>query len=171
MAKRKNVTADCQSENTPNTDANIETSAGEQNTPATPPEKPYAARAKKALEQARGRLSGAERSFVVSFDSFDSAALLRVAEYAKALSKERSVRSSLSTKFNDGAQVRIIGGEPRHIGMIGKIMEARRIRALVEVPGETREIYALLSDLELYEQDELEQAESEESLDSTGTDD
>lgn len=51
-------------------------------------------------------------------------------------------------KFVNGQGVRIVGGDPRYIGQVGTIDQARNIRCFVNVPGVKKPVYVFTSDIE-----------------------
>lgn len=51
-------------------------------------------------------------------------------------------------KFVNGQSVRFIGGDPRYIGQVGTIDQARNIRCFVNVPGVKKPVYVFTSDIE-----------------------
>ena len=60
----------------------------------------------------------------------------------------KSTEKSLASKINAGDAVRIVGGDPRFLGMHGTIVESRRIRCFVNVPGCKKPVYCFTSDVE-----------------------
>lgn len=51
-------------------------------------------------------------------------------------------------KFVNGQSVRFVGGDPRYIGQVGTIDQARNIRCFVNVPGVKKPVYVFTSDIE-----------------------
>jgi len=51
-------------------------------------------------------------------------------------------------KFTNGQQVRFTGGDPRYIGQVGTIDQARNIRCFVNVTGVKKPVYVFTSDIE-----------------------
>jgi hypothetical protein len=84
-----------------------------------------------------------------------TAIALHLQHHNRIKSTQRSVGSAISV----GSSVKIIGGDPRFHGMSGTVIEARRIRCFVDVPGFKKPVYCFISDVEPLAQ-----------LDATGTD-
>lgn len=51
-------------------------------------------------------------------------------------------------KFTNGQRVRFTGGDPRYIGQVGTIDQARNIRCFVNVTGAKKPVYVFTSDIE-----------------------
>lgn len=51
-------------------------------------------------------------------------------------------------KFVNGQRVRFTGGDPRYIGQVGTIDQARNIRCFVNVTGAKKPVYVFTSDIE-----------------------
>lgn len=65
--------------------------------------------------------------------------------------RAQATERALSQKIAAGDTVRITGGEPRFIGMVGTVSKAQRIRCYVEVEGVKRPVYLFTSDVQLVE--------------------
>jgi len=92
--------------------------------------------------------------------NFSAGQLTALALHLQHFNRVKATECALSQKVEAGSQVRIIGGDPKFIGMTGAISKAQRIRCYVSVPGVKREVYCFTSHVELVAS----------SLASTGTD-
>jgi len=92
--------------------------------------------------------------------NFSSGQLTALALHLQHFNRVKATERALSQKVEVGSRVRIIGGDPKFIGMTGTVSKAQRIRCYVSVPGVKREVYCFTSDVELVAS----------SLASTGTD-
>jgi len=55
---------------------------------------------------------------------------------------------AIGSKLEEGTPVRIVGGDPRFIGMTGTVVKAQRIRCYVEVAGAKKPVYCFTSEVE-----------------------
>lgn len=81
------------------------------------------------------------------------AELSNVEMTALALHMQHHVRVAATSaahgrKFTNGQKVRITGGDPRFIGQVGIIDQARNIRCFVNVEGAKKPVYVFTSDIE-----------------------
>jgi ATPase subunit of ABC transporter with duplicated ATPase domains len=76
-----------------------------------------------------------------------AALALHLQHYNRAAATMRAA----TAKLENGDEVRIVGGDPRFIGMRGKVDRAQRIRCYVEVPGVRKPVYLFTSDVERVE--------------------
>lgn len=67
--------------------------------------------------------------------------------------REQATQRALTTQVAVGDTVRIVSGEARYIGLVGKVSKAQRIRCYVdvEVNGSTKQVYLFTSDVERQE--------------------
>lgn len=116
------------------------------------------------LEKAAAKLptlsAEAEKEFnfaVANLTGADIAALaLHLQHHNRAAATERA----LNVKIEAGMRVRIVGGDPRHIGKVGTVDRAQRIRCYVTLDGSDKELYCFTADCE----------EITEEVAATGTD-
>ena len=109
----------------------------------------------KKVEAAAARLprlnSDAELSFneLIANHSAEqlSALALHLQHHNRVAATQRSV--TVSDNLHIGNTVRIIGGDPRYIGMTGTVDTVRRIRCFVNVPGVRKPVYCFVADVEL----------------------
>lgn len=99
-----------------------------------------------------------------------------LALHLQHFNRVKATERALNTKIEAGMTVRIVGGDPRYVGMVGTIEKAQRIRCYVEVDGLAKSVYCFTSDVELCEEetetvdeDVEREAIQEESQESTGT--
>lgn len=104
--------------------------------------------------------------------SFDLSTLaLHLQHYNRV---EATLRAA-TQKVENGSIVRIVGGDPRYVGMIGEVVEARKIRCFVDVEEVNKPIYLFTSDVEVLDKVALPvatpEAETDEAVeqDATGT--
>ncbi|MFA6510129.1 MAG: hypothetical protein WCV62_06750 [Candidatus Peribacteraceae bacterium] len=88
-----------------------------------------------------------------------------LAAHLQHFNRVKATERALAVKLEVGQAVRVIGGDPRYIGCIGKVTGAQRIRCYVTVldgAGEAKDLYLFTS--------QVEAAEIPVELESTGTD-
>lgn len=80
-------------------------------------------------------------------------------------------RATAGVELKVGQVVRIIGGDPKYIGLTGSIETLRRIRCFVTVPGVNKPVYVFTSEVEPVTDagEEFPSTESEVEMVSTGT--
>ena len=61
----------------------------------------------------------------------------------------RTIRATQTSQLPMGATVRITGGEPKYIGMVGTVVHSQKLRAKVEVPGIAKPVYIYTGEAEL----------------------
>ena len=52
-----------------------------------------------------------------------------------------TIRATATPRLELGATVRITGGDPRFIGMVGEVVHSHKLRAKVQVPGRDKVVY------------------------------
>jgi hypothetical protein len=75
-----------------------------------------------------------------------TAIALHLQHHNRVAATQRSV--TVSDNLEIGNTVRIIGGDPRYIGMTGTVDTVRRIRCFVNVPGVRKPVYCFIADVE-----------------------
>lgn len=94
-----------------------------------------------------------------NLNSFDLSTLaLHLQHYNRV---EATLRAA-TQKVENGSIVRIIGGDPRYVGMIGEVVEARKIRCFVDVEEVNKPIYLFTSDVEVLDKVTLPVASTED---------
>ena len=83
--------------------------------------------------------------------NFSAEQLTALALHIQHFNRVKATERALNQRVVQGTQVRIIGGDPKFIGMTGSVTKAQRIRCYVTVPGVKREVYCFTSDIEVLE--------------------
>jgi hypothetical protein len=107
----------------------------------------------KKIERAASRLPALREPAQILFTDITtnlpaeqvSAIALHLQHFNRLKSTERAVSQE---PISVGAQVRIVGGEPKYIGAVGTVSAVRRIRCFVEVEGSKKPVYLFTSDVE-----------------------
>jgi hypothetical protein len=81
--------------------------------------------------------------------NFSAEQLTALALHIQHFNRVKATERALNQRVVQGTQVRIIGGDPKFIGMTGSVTKAQRIRCYVTVPGVKREVYCFTSDIEV----------------------
>jgi hypothetical protein len=74
-----------------------------------------------------------------------------LALHIQHFNRVKATERALDQRVVQGTPVRIIGGDPKFMGMTGTVTKAQRIRCYVTVPGAKREVYLFTSDVEVLE--------------------
>ena len=77
--------------------------------------------------------------------------LTALALHIQHFNRVKATERALDQRVVQGTPVRIIGGDPKFMGMTGTVTKAQRIRCYVTVPGVKREVYLFTSDVEVLE--------------------
>lgn len=64
----------------------------------------------------------------------------------------RTMRAAATDQLPLGATVRITGGEPKYIGLVGKVVHSQKLRVKVEVPLVAKPVYLYTGEAELVQQ-------------------
>lgn len=62
----------------------------------------------------------------------------------------RTLRATQTSQLPMGATVRITGGEPKYIGMVGTVVHSQKLRAKVAVDGITKPVYIYTGEAEVF---------------------
>jgi hypothetical protein len=62
----------------------------------------------------------------------------------------QTIRACQSAQLPMGATVRITGGDPKFVGMVGEVVHTQKLRAKVAVPGITKPVYIYTGEAELF---------------------
>ena len=118
----------------------------------------------KKVERAASKLPGLNEQMTLLFNeattNFSAEQLTALALHLQHFNRVKATERALNQRAELGQKVRIIGGDPKFIGMMGTVSLARRIRCFVDVPGFKKPVYCFTSDVELVE----------ETSQATGTD-
>jgi transcription antitermination factor NusG len=109
----------------------------------------------KKVERAAAKLpplnDSAQLLFSEAVGNFSADQLTAIALHLQHHNRVMATQRAVSTKLEVGMQVRIIGGDPKFVGLTGTVDEVRRIRCYVSVPGQKNRIYSFTSDVEVVE--------------------
>jgi len=118
----------------------------------------------KKVERAASKLPRLNEQMTLLFNeattNFNAEQLTALALHLQHFNRVKATERALNQRAELGQKVRIIGGDPKFIGMTGTVSLARRIRCFVDVPGFKKPVYCFTSDVELVE----------EASQATGTD-
>ena len=107
----------------------------------------------KKVERAASKLPVLNDQMQLTFNevttNFSAEQITALALHLQHFNRVKATERALSQKVETGTSVRIIGGDPKFIGMTGTVSLARRIRCFVEVPGVKKPVYLFTSDVEV----------------------
>lgn len=110
------------------------------------------------LEKAASKLpaltEAAEKEFNFAVANLTAADVAALALHLQHHNRVAATERALNSKIEQGMRVRIVGGDPRHIGKEGTVEKAQRIRAYIVVDGLDKSIYCFTSDVEVVQQNE-----------------
>jgi hypothetical protein len=119
----------------------------------------------KKVEKAGSKLpqlnSAAEEHFNELTTNLSRAQVAALALHLQHFNRVKATEMAAGRSYKQGQPVRIVGGDPKFIGMQGTIDSARPLRCFVNVPGVRKPVYLFTSDIEPVE---------EAPLAATGTD-
>ncbi len=100
----------------------------------------------KKVERARSKLrplsQSAEALFSEVVSNFGVQVIEDIAEHLMVHARAyKTQRATGLEALPLGATVKITGGDRRYVGMTGKVVHSQRLRAKIEVPGVTKEVY------------------------------
>ena len=109
----------------------------------------------KKIDRAASKLPSlngqAQLLFNEATTNFSAEQLTALALHLQHFNRVKATERALGQKIEAGQAVRIIGGDPRFVGMTGTVTKAQRIRCYVSVPGFKRDAYCFTSDVEVCE--------------------
>lgn len=105
--------------------------------------------------------------------NFSREQLTAIALHLQHFNRVKATERALDQKVVQGMDVRIVGGDPKFVGMTGSVIRSQRIRCYVAIPGVKREVYLFTSDVEAFtppsacssEGDNTESASTESEVD------
>ena len=107
----------------------------------------------KKIDRAASKLPALNDQMQVTFNevttNFSAEQITALALHLQHFNRVKATERALGQKVEAGLQVRIIGGDPKFIGMTGTVAKAQRIRCFVEVPGIKKPVYLFTSDVEV----------------------
>lgn len=71
-----------------------------------------------------------------------------LALHLQHFNRVKATERALKQELEAGQQVRIVGGPTKHVGKIGTVDRAQRIRCFVNIPGVRKPVYLFTSDVE-----------------------
>lgn len=103
------------------------------------------------VEKAAARLpkmnSTAETAYSEIITNFSATQVAAIALHLQHYNRLKSTELALQSRIETGMSVKISGGDPKFIGCTGTVVEARRIRCFVDVPGFKKPVYCFTSDV------------------------
>jgi len=107
------------------------------------------------VEKARAKLPALTAEAEVMFQEIvtnaPAAQVAALALHLAYFNRVQATQRALTQKLTAGDSVRIVGGDPRFIGMTGTVNKVQRIRCYCDVPGMSKPIYLFTSDVEVIE--------------------
>lgn len=107
----------------------------------------------KKIDRAAGKLPQLNDQMQLTFNevttNFSAEQITALALHLQHFNRVKATERALGQKLEAGALARIIGGDPKFIGMTGTVIKAQRIRCYVEVPGVKKPVYLFTSDVEV----------------------
>ena len=107
----------------------------------------------KKVERAASKLPTLNEQMQLTFNevttNYSAEQITALALHLQHFNRVKATERALGQKVELGMNVRIIGGDPKFIGMAGTVSLARRIRCFVEVPGVKKPVYLFTSDVEV----------------------
>lgn len=83
--------------------------------------------------------------------NFSADQIAAIALHLQHHNRVAATARAATVKLENGDTVRIVGGDPKYIGMTGTIDRAQRIRCYVAVPGVRKPVYLFTSDVQRVE--------------------
>ena len=107
----------------------------------------------KKIDRAAGKLPSLNDQMQLTFNevtsNFSAEQITALALHLQHFNRVKATERALDQKIVVGQEVRIIGGDPKYVGLIGTVAKAQRIRCYVTVPGFKREVYCFTSDVQV----------------------
>ena len=82
--------------------------------------------------------------------NFSREQVTALALHLQHFNRVKATERALDQKVVQGMDVRIVGGDPKFVGMTGSVIRSQRIRCYVAIPGVKREVYLFTSDVEAF---------------------
>lgn len=125
------------------------------------------------LDRARAQLPELEP---VAQEMFDLLVRDYTADHLETLSahlsfhvRQLQTRTAVDSTLAVGQTVRIKSGNQRHLGKVGVVTRAQRIRCYVSVPNVEKEIYLFTSDVEPIANDNVESVDMDDDKNQTSS--
>jgi transcription antitermination factor NusG len=100
---------------------------------------------------------------IVECTSAHSASISAVVDHLRFAANVAGRAQAKNVEVEPGDTVRIVGGRPQFVGMVGVVERAAKLRCHVMVPGKETTIYLFNSDVEVVNADEVDDAPSKEA--------
>ena len=108
----------------------------------------------KKIDRAGSKLpsltAAAQTLFTEVVINFSREQLTAIALHLQHFNRVKATERALDQKVVQGMDVRIVGGDPKFVGMTGSVIRSQRIRCYVAIPGVKREVYLFTSDVEAF---------------------
>lgn len=109
------------------------------------------------VDKAKTRLPALSVAAQVAVDdvtsNFSAADVAAIAAWLGHFNRAQATARALTAKLAVGDHVRITGGDPRYVGMVGTVTKAQRIRCYVDVSGVAKPVYLFSSEVIAAEDD------------------
>lgn len=106
----------------------------------------------KKIEKAAAALPALTDATQLSFNeittNLSAAQITALALHLQHFNRVKATERALKQELEAGQQVRIVGGPTKHVGKIGTVDRAQRIRCFVNIPGVRKPVYLFTSDVE-----------------------
>jgi DNA polymerase II small subunit/DNA polymerase delta subunit B len=107
----------------------------------------------KKIDRAASKLPTLNDQMQLTFNevttNYSAEQITALALHLQHFNRVKATERALNQKVEAGASIRIIGGDPKYIGMMGTVAKAQRIRCFVDVPGFKKPVYLFTSDVEV----------------------
>lgn len=123
----------------------------------------HMSKVERAAKNLPGLTNRAEMTFNELIVNLTASEITSLAAHLMHFNRAQATERSLTQKLSVGDRVRILGGDPKYVGLMGTLSKVQRIRTYVNVDGFTKPAYCFTAD--------CEKIEAEQAIDqATGTD-
>lgn len=119
---------------------------------------PHMSKVDKAAAKLPALGLAAEEAFNDISVNYSADQIAALAAHLTHFNRVQATSRALTQKISTGDTVRIVGGDPRFMGMTGTVAKAQRIRCYVEVEGAKKPVYLFTSDVEFIAAAQLAEA-------------
>lgn len=110
----------------------------------------------KKLDKAAAALPQLREAAQLTFNeitvNYSASEITALALHLQHFNRVKATERALNQTIEAGQTVRIVGGDPKYIGLTGTVFKAQRIRCYVEIQSAKKPIYMFTSDVELLEE-------------------
>lgn len=107
----------------------------------------------KKIERAASKLPELNEQMQLLFNeattNLSASQITALSLHLQHFNRVKATERALGQKAEVGQAVRIIGGDPKFIGLTGTVSKSQRIRCYVTIPGFKRDAYCFTSDVEV----------------------